>query len=461
MRPIALASRGLFVAVLAFCPSLCPSVRLSAQSTSLTIYSDGRVLQRRVLPVAVPAGPSTLRAALGEIDPGSLFALDPDVAVTGAVYDAALDEANTLRRAIGRQLAFLALGPNGRRDTVTAEVAGMDPERYRLADGRITYQRPGAPLFPANLVLDEPSVTLSLRSGRAHRSLGLGFFSAGASWTAAYAVTLSGATARITGHAVIQSGRLRADSAEIQLLAGNVGRAGETALAGAPTPMLKRAAAEGFVATEQAVGEAHLYSVPGRVSLAPGLAVTVALFEPALAPVDRRYVVRGWLPYRGPIPQYGDESQEPVGVTYTVRRSGQAGFARVPIPGGTVRIYQPDDGDRPQLIAEGSVGHTAPGQDLVLDAGSAFDLTARRTQTAYSTRRDSLRTIAFASYRVTLANARDSAVTVEVLEQRAGEWEVVSSSVPAERPSSTTARFRVRVPAAGEATLTYRIRAVW
>ena len=35
-----------------------------------------------------------------------------------------------------------------------------------------------------------------------------------------------------------------------------------------------------------------------------------------------------------------------------------------------------------------------------------------------------------AGYEVALTNARDSAVTVSVYEQRAGEWSVIASSVP-------------------------------
>ncbi|HEV8176830.1 MAG TPA: hypothetical protein VGP44_04005, partial [Gemmatimonadales bacterium] len=62
---------------------------------------------------------------------------------------------------------------------------------------------------------------------------------------------------------------------------------------------------------------------------------------------------------------------------------------------------------------------------------------------------------------VTVKNATDSAATVVVQEERAGEWSVVSSSVPAEKASSTVTRFRVRVPARGEAVLTYRIRVIW
>jgi hypothetical protein len=38
---------------------------------------------------------------------------------------------------------------------------------------------------------------------------------------------------------------------------------------------------------------------------------------------------------------------------------------------------------------------------------------------------------------------------------------VLSSSVTADKVSSTVTRFRVPVPARGEAKLTYRIRVIW
>ena len=54
-----------------------------------------------------------------------------------------------------------------------------------------------------------------------------------------------------------------------------------------------------------------------------------------------------------------------------------------------------------------------------LNAGNAFDLTAKRIQTSYVTRRDSTKargvhTVATADYRVTLKNATDSATTIDV-----------------------------------------------
>ena len=225
--------------------------------------------------------------------------------------------------------------------------------------------------------------------------------------------------------------------------------------------MMVAAAAPMGMATSEQVGEVYLYSIPGRLMLRPGVVTTAALFEPASTGVERTYTVFSNLPYRGPIGQTGDEGEVPVAVTYVLRRAGRTTFGDLPIPGGVVRLYQADAAGRSQLIGEAAVGHTAAGQDLRVNAGTAFDLTARRVQTSYTTRRDSSRTIATAAYRVTVANAKDSVVTVDVLEDRGGEWRVTQSSVPADRSSATRARFRVRVPARGEVALTYTLQVVW
>jgi hypothetical protein len=236
-------------------------------------------------------------------------------------------------------------------------------------------------------------------------------------------------------------------------------------------PYLKVEAARAAMAmqevdvSEQRVGEFHLYSLAGKSTLLPGLTTSVAFFDPAQTAYERNYVVHGQVPYWGILPQQGDESEVPVEVNYTLKRPRKTEFGDRPLPGGVARLFQADSGGRLQLVGEAFMDHTPAGEDLRLSAGNAFDLKARRVQTAYVTRRDSTkagwRTLATADYRVTIANAGDSTVTVDVREERAGEWSVLSSSVLAEKVSSTITRFRVKVPARGEAVLTYRIRAVW
>jgi hypothetical protein len=180
---------------------------------------------------------------------------------------------------------------------------------------------------------------------------------------------------------------------------------------------------------------------------------------------ERHYVVHGLVPWWGMLPQQGDETEAPVEVSYTLARPRKSDFGDRPLPGGIVRLFQADSAGRAQLVGEAAMDHTPAGEDVRLTAGVAFDLTVRRVQTSYTTRRDSSsagwRTLATADYRVTVRNATDSAATVDVQEERSGEWSVLRSSVPAEKVSSTITRFRVKVPARGETVLTYRVRVVW
>ncbi len=446
-----------------------PASPLHAQ-TSLTIYNDGRVLTRRTLPVAVPKGASAQRVTLGAIDPATIFSLDSSVTVVGLSYDGAVDEASALRRSVGKRLVFRLppSGPSGSRDTISALVLGVDPLRLQLPDGRITFTPPGIPLYPPDVVVAEPTANLSVRSARAQEQLRLGYFTGGATWQASYQVVLGRSDARVTGMAVIASESLRAANAEIHLLAGEVSRAQPKA---PPRPLMRQerlmaADAVSEFAGEQRVGEFHLYTLAGRSTLLPGLTTSVALFEPAPVKYEKSYVVHGDVPYWGFLPQQGEETEPPVEVIYTLTRPRKSDFGDRPLPGGVARLYQPDSAGALQLVGEASIDHTPAGNDLRLNAGNAFDITAKRIQTSYQTRRDSTKvggvhTVATADYRVTLKNATDSAVTVVVQEERAGEWSVVSSSVAAEKVSSTITRFRVRVPARGEAAVTYKIRVIW
>jgi hypothetical protein len=433
--------------------------------TSLTIYNDGRVLVRRAVTVAVPKGGSTQRVALGALDPASVFSLDSGVTIERLTYDGAVDEASVLRRSVGRRVVFRL--PES-KDTISALVLGVDPLRLQLPDGRVSFSPPGAALYPGEVVVAEPTVALQLESARAQDRLRLGYFTTGAAWRASYQVVLGTGDARVDGSAVLQSETLRAEDAEVQLLAGAVGRAEQPQPP--PMPLQERAAMaadamEKRAVSEQRVGEFHLYSLPGRAALLPGLATAVALFEPARVKYERSYVVRGLVPWWGVLPQQGEESEAPVEVFYTLKRPRKTEFGDRPLPGGVVRLFQADSAGRVQLVGEAAMDHTPAGEDVRLSAGTAFDLKARRVQTSYTTRRDSTkagwRTIATADYKVSVRNAGDSAATVEVLEERSGEWTVLQSSVPAEKVSSTITRFRVKVPPRGEAVVTYRIRVVW
>ena len=436
-----------------------------AAQTSLSIYRDGRVVVRRTLPQALQQGRNALTLRLEALDPATLFSPDTSVSVSSATVRYPSTATDALARAVGQTLSFV----RAKGDTIRATVVRTDPPQFKLSDGRLLLGLPGEPLFPAELVRTTSEVQLVLDASQARPRTELAYVAQGVMWEALYQVILTGARAQVTGTATVTAQNMRADSAEVQLVAGAIRmtRANKSPMM-EQRAMLGRVAAamDSFVGTdEQSVGEAHVYHLPGRLSIEPNVPVATALFPRGSAPVTQELIIPGVLPWRGWIPQNPEPNRVPVQVWYTIKRAPKTAFGDRPLPAGTVQLYQADSSGRVQLIGEAATDHTAPGRDLRLQSGDAFDISAERVQTDYNQeqlpperRGMQPRQRMTAAYRVTIANAKAQAVTVDVRESHFGAWKIVESSVPAEKLSSTESRFRVQVPAQGEATLTYTVQ---
>ena len=431
--------------------------------TSLSIYRDGRVVVRQSLPQALQRGRNVLTLRLEGLDPATLFSPDTSVAVASATVRYPSDKNEALARAVGQTLSFV----RAKGDTVRATVLRVDPPQYRLADGRLLLESPGEPLFPAELVRTSPEAAVVLDAARARPRTELAYVTQGVTWEALYQVVLTGARCQVAGTATVTSQSLRADSADVQLVAGAIQRArAPKAMAAMEGIMVQRQIAQADASmTEEAVGETHVYQLPGRLSLEPGVPVATALFPRASAAYVQELIVRGVLPWRGWIGQSPEPNRVPVQVWYTLKRARNTPFGDRPLPAGTVQLYQADSARRVQLIGEAANDHTAPGRDLRVQSGDAFDVTAERVQTDFT--QETLPPIqrglpnrqrVTAAYRVTLTNAKGEPVTVDVREARYGAWKIVASSVPPEKLSATETRFRLVVPANGEATLTYTVQ---
>jgi len=444
-----------------------------ASQTSLSIYSDGRVVVRRTLPQALPKGRTTIALKLEGLDPATVFSPDTSVTLLSAVLRPPTDRAAALQRAVGQTLSFVRQRAGGGADTVRASVVRTDPAQYRLPDGRLLLDDPGEPLFPAELVRTAPEVALVLDAARDRPRTELAYVTEGTTWEALYQVVVGGGSAFVTGAATLRSQSLRADSADVQVVAGTIRRARPAAKADQvsylrrPAMALAQAVVGGAETSEETVGETHVYQLAGRLSLEPGVPVSVALFPRSSVAYTQEFVVPGALPWRGFLGQTpGEENRVPVQVWYTLKRGRGTSFGDRPLPGGTVQLYQADSAGRLQLVGEATSGHTAPGRDLRVQSGDAFDITAERVQTDYAQeqlappkRGMAPRQRITASYKVTISNAKSAAVTVDVREARFGVWRVTDSSVGPEKLSATEVRFRIPVPANGEATLTYTVQA--
>jgi hypothetical protein len=456
-------TRRRLIALVAFVLAVAPPL---AAQTGLSIYRDGRVLVRRVIPQALRVGRNVVTFEADAIDPATLFSSDSAVVVVGARAYPPTSPYQGLAEFVGQKLRFV----RREGDTVTGVLLSATAGQLLLADGSVTFSDPGGVLLPADRVRSATRVEAVLNASRARPRVEIAYQATGARWEAMYQVVLGPDAALVAGTAVVSPGAMRADSAAVQVVAGVVsysryGAYRSNYLSAVTVGSQVQQALERPAAPEDAVGETHVYDLGTGMRLTPWVTVNVALFPPTRATWRREYVVAGVLPFRGWFPGLqGQSPRVPVQVWYTLERRRGTPFGDRPLPGGTVQFFERDTAGNVQLIGEAASVHTAAGRDLRVQGGDAFDITVDRVQTAYrsmsvtdSATRTSRQRIT-ATYQVTIANAKATAATVDVLELREGNWRVTESSVPPERRSAGEVRFRVPVPSGGEVVLTYTVQ---
>jgi hypothetical protein len=445
-----------------------------AAQNSVVIYHDGRILMRRIIPVAIPAGVSRHRIEFDQFDPGSLVALDSGVTITDVQYPRFLNEQALYRASVGRRLIFQL---ENARDTVSALVVGEDPPRFDMGNGQIRLNAPGEPLFPLELTGTARPTILVVESRRALPRLALAYVTSGATWKAEYSVLIAGSSALVSGRIVLRSSDVRADSVAVSLLEGEVARASDfqrqRGLGTAPFRLDEivvtgvegslEAEPAGLPVTPLGVGGFRVYAVPGRHSLVPGHITVGPLFDPITVPMVRVHVVNGQGGMQG-MP----EQVLPVELQYRLTRSRESAFGANAIPPGLARLYGRLPGGDALLVGEAMVNRADPGKTLELRAGNALEVTARRMSARMNMVQDTMigpdgRAQVMASgqildAQIRFANASDSLVVIEMTERIPGQGRLVSSSVPGEATGPGAVLFRIRVPARGDATLTYRLR---
>jgi hypothetical protein len=247
-------------------------------------------------------------------------------------------------------------------------------------------------------------------------------------------------------------------NAKLQLVAGEIhqvtplvemeamGRAMKTANAAAPPQF-----------TQEGFSEYHLYSLERRTSIQNNESKQISLLNGTGVPVEKYLMIEGQAYYYRNPQGIGNAMPQPVKVYYRFKNDQKSQLG-MPLPAGTVRVYQADSKGGIQFVGEDRISHTPKDETVKIYVGNAFDVVCERKQTDYKKLASNLYEM---EYEIALRNHKDGPVTVEVREPVGGDWEVVNSNFKPEKLDATTIGFQIPVEKDGTATLTYRVRVKW
>jgi hypothetical protein len=434
------------------------------RSVNVTIYNSGLGLVHDRRRIALEEGENRLawRDVSAQMDPTSalLESLTAPAALTTLEQNFNFDLLSydaLVSKAVGQKVTVVhpyERLPADRRESATL-LSVTDGPLLQYADRIDTLRYGSFILFtalPAGL-RDRPTLVLALDSARAGaQDVELSYLTAGLGWHADYVGRLSADGNRLDLHGLVTLTNTSGTpyrSAHVQLVAGNVNVVSDQS-----TPEGTVRSADSYAPAppvqQESFFEYHLYTLNRPTTIEQNQTKQVDFMNARRIPVRESLELRG-SPYYYTSMQPDLGEKLPVGAYLSFNNKG--GDLGVPLPGGVVRLYKTDSHGITQFIGSDSIDHTPKNEEVRLFVGSSFDVTARKKQTDYHV----MATSHQSSYQIVLGNAKTQPVEVLVVEPIPGDWRMLRENLPHTKSSSSTASWRVRVPAGSHTTLTYTV----
>jgi hypothetical protein len=425
---------------------------------AVTIYNNDRALVEDKRQMDLPGGRSRqeFRDVSAQIQPETVTLNGRGLQVVEQNFDFDLLSPSALmQNAVGQTVTLVRVNPaNGQEVRERAKILAANGGVVMQIGDRIEVLRDDG--LPARVIFDGVPPTLRARptlsvtvdaAGGGSRPVTLTYLTPGLGWSADYVALFDEANGRmdVQGWVTLtnNSGTPYINASTL-LVAGSVGEASRYGGYSPPPPPPGVYRAGTQTAGRERLGDFYLYPLAERTTIADKQTKQVSFLDVQNTPAARAYEFRnGWL----------STSEQPISANTVLRFSSSRdqGLGDA-LPAGIVRVYQRDARGNPQFVGEHRIGHTPMGSDIGLATGQAFDIKVRpiveeRTKLGDNRWRTRMRYL--------LTNASPRPVTVDLVQ--AGLWgdaRITQESQKSQRLSADDTRWRVPVPANGEATVT-------
>ena len=441
---------------------------------SITVYNSDIALVRDVRNLKLPTGAfdlqfmdiaATVNPATVHFrsltEPGALAVLEQNYE-----YDL-LEPEKLLRKYVGREVTLVRTRQTGgttREEEVRARLLSYNNGPvWQIGNEIVTGLHPDHirfPELPGNLH-SRPTLIWTLQnSGASTQRVEASYLARSLAWNADYVLTVSRSdqAADLDGWVTLTNGSGTAfNNAKLQLVAGDLNRVRQTLESRLARDGLVPQAAAAQKMEQEAFSDYHLYTLGRRTTINNNETKQVSMLTGTAVPTLKRYVVNGQNYYYRNARNPGAPVKDVVQVFYQFKNDQKSGLG-MPMPAGTIRVYQADSRDGIHFVGEDRIGHTPKDETINIKIGNAFDVVCERKQTDF--RKIASNVYEF-EYEITLRNHKASAVSVEVNEPIGGTWEVIRSSHKWTKGDAWALQFGVPVAADATSVLNYRVRVTY
>jgi len=436
---------------------------------AVTVYNSNIALVRDVRQLTLPAGDSRLKFMdiAASINPATVHfrsVTEPtklSVLEQNYEYDL-LDPNKLLQKYVGREVTLM----RGDQEVKATLLSNNNGQVWKIGNDIITNLSHSSIRFPEvpDNLYERPTLLWTLQnSGARKHKVEASYLTSNLSWSADYVLNVAKdeASGDLDGWVTLVNHSGTAfKNAQLQLVAGDLHRVldelrGDREFNAVGGMAKSMPAAPQF--QQEAFSEYHLYSLGRRTSIFDQESKQISLLNASRFPMQKVYVVNGQSYYYRSVSQPGAPLKDPVQVFYKFKNEDKVGLG-MPLPAGTVRVYQADSRGGSLFVGEDHIDHTPKDETISLHIGNAFDIVAERKQTDYKKLSDRLYEF---EYEITLRNHKDMPITVEVNEPIGGDWEMVNSTYKFTKTAAFAAQFQVPVDKDGTSVLKYRVRVRW
>lgn len=437
------------------------------RSVEVTVYSSGFSLIKDVRQVTLPGEEGELRFmdVASSIMPETVYVKSlnypENLSVLEQNYEYDLmSEDKLLDKYVGKKIKIVVWNEyQDRKDVVEASLlSNNDGQIFQIKD-EIFLGHPGIkilPEIPENLIAKPTLTWIYSNRGEKSHNVEVSYLANNISWKADYVLVLNtnDTSADLSGWVTLDNGSgATYKNAALKLIAGDVHRVKEKREEGRGYRAAEMMMADAPQFNEKAFFEYHIYDLQRRTTIKDNQKKQIRLLEAAGAQVQKELLVSGMKGYfTGQYP--GQKLKQAVMVNLKFKNTKDNGLG-IPLPAGIMRLYKQDEEGSLQFIGEDRIDHTPRDEEITLEIGEAFDVTAERIQTDYAQRTSRLHE---SEWEVTVRNHKEEDCTIGIIEPLFGNWKVMNCSHPFKKIDAFTIRFDVDVPKDGEIKVKYRVQ---